>query len=288
MRDYIIVTDSDSELDLRYVQKYNLPVFAMPFTMDGVEYLYDLGVNVKMPDFFRRLGEGAEVSTSARPYWEIKEFFKQYTDQGLDVLYIAFSNKLSAHYENSLMAAKELMEEDPSANIVIIDTLTISLGQSQLLIRALEMKEEGKSMDEVAAWVRDNIQHSVVFFVVDDLNYLKRGGRLSGASAFFGSMLDIKPIIYASPEGALVPIEKCKGRRKALRRFVELYEERALDKENGKLYITESNEGDAAVLRDMFLEKFPNMEIEIWTVGPVIGGHVGPGVLGLSFFGTKR
>ena len=98
-------------------------------------------------------------------------------------------------------------------------------------------------MDEVAAWVRDNIQHSVVFFVVDDLNYLKRGGRLSGASAFFGSMLDIKPIIYASPEGALVPIEKCKGRRKALRRFVELYEERALDKENGKLYITESNEG---------------------------------------------
>ena len=86
--------------------------------------------------------------------------------------------------------------------------------------------------------MRDNIQHSVVFFVVDDLNYLKRGGRLSGASAFFGSMLDIKPIIYASPEGALVPIEKCKGRRKALRRFVELYEERALDKENGKLYIT--------------------------------------------------
>jgi len=165
MRDYIIVTDSDSELDLRYVEQYQVPVFAMPFTLDGQEYLYDLGVKVKIPDFFEQLAKGATVSTSARPYWEIKEFFKEFTDNGLDVLYVAFSNKLSAHYESSLMAAKELMEEDPEANITIIDTLTISLGQSQLLIRALEMKKEGKSLQEVADWVTENIQHSVVFFV---------------------------------------------------------------------------------------------------------------------------
>lgn len=288
MRDYIIVTDSDSELPLRYLEQHQIPVFAMPFTLDGEEYLYDLGITVKIPDFFKRLDNGATFSTSSRPYWEIKAFFQEYVEQGLDVLYIAFSNKLSAHFESSIMAARELMEEHPEAKITIVDTLTISLGQAQLLLHALEMKKKGRSMDEVVAWLEESIQHSVVFFVVDDLNYLRRGGRLSGASAFFGSMLDIKPILHASPEGALVPIEKCKGRRKALRRFVELYSERALDPEHGKLYIAESNPADGKLLKEMVLEKYPELDVEIWEVGPVIGGHVGPGVLGIGFFGTHR
>jgi DegV family protein with EDD domain len=288
MRDYVIVTDADSEMPWKVAEEAGVPVFEMPFTFEGVEYNYDLGKEVVIPGFFEKLGDGADVTTSCRPPWEIKDFFKQYLDQGMDVLYIGFSNALSNHHSNCQLAKRELDEEYPDATIELIDTLSISLGLSQLVVEAAKLKQSGSDLETVANWVRTNIPHSLVFFMVDDLNYLKRGGRLSGASAFFGTVLDIKPILHTSDDGKLEPIEKIKGKKKAMRRLVELANERAVDMQNSTIYITATDPEDGLALKKLLESNAEFANIEVWEVGPVIGGHTGPGTMGLGFFGTKR
>ena len=286
MRDYIVVTDADSDLPFSYVEEHQIPVFAMPFTLNGVEYLYDL--KLQIPDFFDQLANGASVSTSARPYWEIKEFFKEQIDRGYDILYVALSNKLSAHYDNSCMAMRELKEEYPDARIEIVDTLSISLGQGQLVMLAKQLHDEAKTLDEAVAELEARKLHSAFFFMVDDLNYLRRGGRVSATSAFFGGLLSVKPILIANDEGQLIPSEKVSGRKKTLARIVELYAQNAETPDGGKAYLCVSNQKDAETVGGMLNERFPNLKLEICMVGPVIGGHVGPGVVGLVFFGNHR
>lgn len=288
MQEYIIATDADSELPWQYAEEQGIAVFHMPFAMEGTEYNYDLGKEVKIPNFFQRLSDGANVTTSCRPPWEIKDFFKQYTDQGLAVLYIGFSHAMSNHYNNCEMAKNMLLEESPDAVVELVDTLSISLGQSQLVMKAVEMKKNGATIDEAANWVRGNIQNSLVFFAVDDLNYLRRGGRVSGASAFFGTVLDIKPILHTSEDGKLVPIEKVKGKKKAMRRLAEFIKERGRDIENSTVLITAADPIEGNWLKNVVEQNFNPKEVLVWEVGPVIGGHAGPGTIGISFFGSHR
>lgn len=288
MRDYIIVTEADCELPWEYAEQEGLPVFEMPFTLEGVEYNYDLGKEVKIPDFFEKLASGSNVTTSCRSPLEVKEFFQKYLDEGKDVLYIGLSNELSMHFRNCETARSELLLEYPDARIELVDTLSISLGEAQLIVQAIEMKKQGATLDEVKDWVVKNIQNSLVFFVVDDLNYLKRGGRLSGASAFFGTVLDIKPILHTTTDGKLEPFEKVKGKKKALRRLAELVQQRSTDIENSTVYITAADEAEAKFMKKLIQEAAHPKDTVIWAIGPVIGGHVGPGTIGISFFGNER
>ena len=147
---------------------------------------------------------------------------------------------------------------------------------------------KGKPIEEVVEWLEANKQHSVVFFSVDDLNYLKRGGRLSGGAAFFGTVLDLKPILHTSAEGRLEPIEKIKGRKKAWRRMAELVKERGIDLEENEILLLYANEDDAKVMEANLQELCHPKSIEFWPVGPVIGGHAGPRVMGLACWGTER
>lgn len=288
MRDYIIITDADSELPWEYAEQEGLPVFEMPFTLEGVEYYYDLGKEVQIPDFFEKLAAGSNVTTACRSPLDVKEFFQRYLDEGKDILYIGFSHAMSMHFSICESAAQELREEYPDARIELVDTLSISLGQSQLVMRALEMKKQGASLDEAKAWLQANVQRSLVFFVVDDLNYLKRGGRLSGASAFFGTVLDIKPILHTTAEGKLEPIEKVKGKKKAMRRLVELIQERAAKIEDSTVLVTAANEDEGKWLEKLIQDTVHPKQTIRWAIGPVIGGHVGPGTIGISFYGNER
>lgn len=288
MGDFIIATDADSELLLDYALEKDIPVFAMPVTIDGVDYDYDLGKTVSFPDFFERLAGGAQVTTSCKSPYEIKKWFESLLLKNNNILYIGLSPNLSQHYGNCEMAVSEIREENPQANILLVNALSISAGQSILIRRAVQMREEGKSIEETAKWVEDNRLNSVVFFSVDDLNYLKRGGRLSGSAAFFGTVLDLKPILHTSDEGKLEPIEKVKGRRKVWRRMAELIRERAFDAENGEILMQYSTMENAQQFKKVLEETCNAKNIIFWPVGPVIGGHVGPDVMGVAFMGTKR
>ncbi len=288
MGDFIIATDADSELLLDYALEKDIPVFAMPVTIDGIDYDYDLGKTVSFPDFFERLAGGAQVTTSCKSPYEIKKWFESLLLKNNNILYIGLSPNLSQHYSNCEMAVNEIKEENPQANILLVNALSISAGQSILIRRAVQMREEGKSIEETAKWVEDNRLNSVVFFSVDDLNYLKRGGRLSGSAAFFGTVLDLKPILHTSDEGKLEPIEKVKGRRKVWRRMAELVRERAYDAENGEILMQYSTMENAQQFKKVLEETCNAKNIIFWPVGPVIGGHVGPDVMGIAFMGTKR
>ena len=289
MSDYIIATDADSELILPYVLEKGIAVFPMPLTLNGVEYNYDLGKTVQIPDFFEQIENGATVSTSCKSPWEIKQWFLELLEQGKDILYIGLSHNLSQHFGNCQMAVQEIREEKPDApRIFLVDTLSISAGQSLLIRKAVALKEQGKPIEEVAQWLEANKQHSLVFFSVDDLNYLKRGGRLSGGAAFFGTVLDLKPILHTSEDGRLEPIEKIKGRKKAWRRMAELVKERGVDLEENEILLLYTNQDDAKVMEANLQELCHPKSIEFWPVGPVIGGHAGPRVMGLACWGTER
>lgn len=288
MSDFIIATDADSELLLEYAQEKDIEVFAMPLTIDGVEYDYDLGKTVRFPDFFEKLQNGAQVSTSCKSPWEIKRWFAELLKKNRHILYIGLSPHLSQHFANCEMAVREIREEDPEADIALVNVLSISAGQSLLIRGAVAMREAGKSMRETAQWLQDNRLHSVVFFSVDDLNYLKRGGRLSGGAAFFGTVLALKPILHMSDEGKLEPIEKAKGRRKAWRRMAELIKERAFDPVNGEIILMHSSPESADQLMEILEEVCGARNVHVWPVGPVIGGHAGPGVMALACMGRQR
>ena len=289
MRDYIIATDSDSELLFAYAQEMQIPVFAMPVSLDGKDYDFDLDIEGKFPTFFEDLKNGAKVSTSAKSLWEIKQWFLQLLESGKDILYISFSNQLSVHFSNCQQAVAEIKEEKPEARIVLVDSLTISAGQSLLIRRALKLQQDGKSLDEVAAYLEENKLRSCVLFTVDDLNYLKRGGRLSGGAAFVGTVLDLKPIVHVTDDGKLVPTEKCKGRKKTWRRMAELAANRFdYGDPDNEIIILYAELEDGKAFEEILKQTCGDVKTMLWKVGPVIGGHAGPGVVGMSFFGSPR
>ena len=289
MRDYIIATDSDSELLYAYAQEMQIPVFAMPVSLDGKDYDFDLDIEGKFPTFFEDLKNGSKVSTSAKSPWEIKQWFLQLLESGKDILYISFSNQLSVHFSNCQQAVAEIKEEKPEARIVLVDSLTISAGQSLLIRRALKLQQDGKSLDEVAAYLEENKLRSCVLFTVDDLNYLKRGGRLSGGAAFVGTVLDLKPIVHVTDDGKLVPTEKCKGRKKAWRRMAELAADRFdYGDPDNEIIILYAELEDGKAFEEILKQTCGYVKTMLWKVGAVIGGHAGPGVVGMSFFGSPR
>ena len=176
MRNYVIVTDSDTEIPYTFADAHQIPVFLMPYTVNGEERLFDLGRNTDFKAFYQELRDGAEAVTSTRPPIDIADFFRETVKDGTEVLYLCFSSALSGHFELSQMAKSMVLEEFPDARIEIVDTLRISMGAGQLVMAAQKLKEEGKTLDEVRDWVLGNRHRSHAWFSVDDLSYLKKGG----------------------------------------------------------------------------------------------------------------
>ena len=221
----------------------------------------------------------------------ILERFEEYAKQNTDILHISFSSALSSAYNNIVNGADEIMEKYPDEKIIVIDTLSASLGEGIMIRKAVEMKQAGCSLEETAAWVRENSPHLNIQFTVDDLNFLYRGGRLSRSSAILGTVINIKPILYFDREGRLVALDKVRGRKKSLMTLVDNMKDRLGEYKDKQVFIGIVHgdcEMDARYVANMITERFGYTDIEIRPIGPSIGAHSGPGAVGLIFLGDVK
>lgn len=291
MREYVVMADSDSEIPYYIAEEHNIPVFLMPYTIEGQEMLFDLGKNTDFKAFFDSMREGKSVSTSTRSPQDIQEFYENILKEGKDILYICFSSKLSGHYELAQMARTAALENYPEARIEIIDSKSIAMGAGLLVYHAAMKHEAGMSFDELAAWVRENCLRALHFFTVDSLVYLKRTGRVSAVTATLGSILDLKPILLLDREGSIIAYDKVSGRRKAIKYLLNKIEENMTDDDVSKEILViyhADNPSGAEILRKEAEARFDFKKILVMDVGPVIGAHCGPGTMAICMMGKER
>ena len=289
VQNYVFMTDSDSDLPYELKVRYDIPVVSMPYTLEGKEYFDDLGQTLDSKSFFDKMRAGAQPSTSALNETIYLEYFEPVLAEGKDLLFVAFSSQLSGTI-NAVYAAREtLLAKYPERKFTVVDTLSISGPMTILILKAHELYRAGKPMEEVAAWLEENKLRAQAWFTVDDLKYLKRGGRISPAVAAIGTMLDLKPILTETLEGKLASADKVRGRRKAMNYIVDKAVENVADQKEAVGIILHADAlADAQKLRDMLAARLPDMELRIENVGPVIGTHAGPGTLAFCFLGKKR
>ena len=288
MRDYVLMTDSCCDLPADLAEQMGLVVLPLAVIQDGREYKnyldhHDLDPKV----FYERLRSGSLGSTSAANVEAFRQAMEPILQAGKDVLSINFSSALSTTVQSAAMAAKELGEQYPDSRIIVIDSLCASLGQGMLVYLAGQEKAKGKTIDQVADFVRETIPHLCHWFTVDDLNHLKRGGRVSAAAALFGTMLQMKPVLHVDDEGRLIPVSKVRGRTASIKALLDKMEELVMDP--GVVFISHGDCGDEAEeLAKAIAERFHPEKFVINFVGPVIGNHSGPGTMALFFLGKHR
>ena len=290
MRDYCIVTDSTCDLPANIVTDLGITVIPMEFQLDGTTYLnYPDGRDYDFHAFYDALRAGKASTTSQVNYQTFLDTFTPILESGRDILYLAFSSGLSGTYNGSVIAANDLMEKYPGSKVISVDTLAASVGEGLLVYTAAKKREEGLSLDELAQWVTDNRLHLCHWFTVDDLNHLKRGGRVSAATALFGTMLSIKPVMYTSPEGKLIPMGKARGMKAALTELVNTMDKLAIRPIREPVFICHADCQDSVdYVKGLLYERFGVTDVRADYIGPVIGSHTGCGTLGLFFMGTER
>lgn len=290
MRDYCIITDSTCDLPENIVSELELQVIPMEFQIDGkIYHNYPDGREYDFHKFYDALRTGKTSTTSQVNYQVFMDTFSPILESGKDILYIAFSSGLSGTYNGSVIAAKDLMEKYPERKVVCVDSLAASVGEGLLVYEAARKRAEGLALEELAAWVENNRLKLCHWFTVDDLNHLKRGGRVSPAVAIIGTTLGIKPVLHVDDEGHLIPVSKVRGRRKSLDALVEHMVQTCEKPEGQTVFIGHGDAlEDAEYVAKLVRQKFKIKDIVINYIGPVIGSHSGPGTIALFFFGTHR
>ena len=290
MKPYVFMTDSDSDLPFSYVDAKDIAMVYMPYIVNGKEFVDDLGRSGSQKQYFDDMRAGAAPTTSLLPVGAYLDIFEPVLESGRDILFIAFSSQLSGTLNNARAAREELLEKYPDREILIVDTLSISAPQAILILKAYELYEAGKSMQEVAQWVEENKLRAQAWFTVDDLKYLRRGGRIGAVAAVAGTLLDLKPIITENREGKLVSTDKVRGRKSALRLIADRAAENIDDPASAMPIIIHADAPeDAQRLEKLLRERMPELpEIQTWYVGPVIGAHCGPGTVAVCYFGKQR
>lgn len=286
-QNYVFMTDSDSDLPFHLKEQYDIPVVYMPYALDGKEYFDDLGQMLDHKSYYDMMRNGATPVTSALNEATYLDYFEPVLKEK-DLLFVAFSSKLSCTLQAVYSAREKLLKKYPERKFTVVDTLRISGPMTLLVLKAHEMYRAGKPMDEVASWLEANKLRAQAYFIVDDLKYLKRGGRISATAATVGTMLDLKPIIMEAADGTLTSNDKIRGRKKAIAFIVDKMLEFAPDPAESPVFVlnADSHE-DAERVKAMVEQKLPGANVLIENVGPVIGAHAGPGTLALCFIGTK-
>ena len=290
MRDYVIMTDSCCDMTAEMARELGLVVLPLSLLLGDSTYrnLLD-GSEIGFQDFYARIRAGENATTSAISVGTFEEAMRKILEEGKDILSINFSSGLSTTYQSAVIAADTLRSEFPEANIQVVDSLAASLGQGLLLYLCVREKNKGRSLEEVRDYALATRDHICHWFTVDDLNHLKRGGRISAATALFGTMLSIKPVMHVDDEGHLIPVAKARGRKASLLALVDKMEETALDPAHGPVFISHGDcEGDALFVAGEVTRRFGNQDIHINYVGPVIGSHSGPGTMALFFEGSRK
>ena len=287
MSDYVVTVNSTVDLPKEWLAERNVPVIPLKYTIDGETYEDMAGLSSK--EFFQKLRDGKMATTSQINPEEAREALEPFLKEGKDVLHLAFSSALSGTCNSMRIAAEELKEEYPERKIIVIDTLCACLGEGLLLYYVLKLKKEGKTIEEVEAWVEENKLHICHNVTVDDLNHLQRGGRISKTAAVLGTMVQIKPIIIMDDNGCLKVVGKERGRKKSLNKIVDMAAKQAEGYENEIIMITHGDcPEDAEYVAKRVQEKMGIQNIYINNIGTVIGGHTGPGVVAVFCMGDKR
>lgn len=278
----IFLCDSNCELPFKTIDELGVEVIKMPYTVNGEQSYYDMGRSGKNKEFFDKMRAGASAKTQALNPADYIDYFEPFLKSGNDILYVTFSHKMSGTFESMKLAINELKEKYPDNNVKWVDSRGISIGAGQIVYQAALKHKSGESDDAIIKFVEEFSQKSKVFFTVNDLVYLKRGGRLSSFKAMMGSILNIKPIIEMK-EGILVSEEKEKGRKKALSSMLNKLAIENCDL-SYPIYIIDGDcFEEASLFKAAILEAYPAANIIQIPIGPVVGSHCGPDTIGLVF-----
>lgn len=290
MSDYVIVTDSSCDLSAEMAEELELTVLPLSFHLNGKEYHNYLdGRELSFPEFYSQIRSGASCTTSAVNVEAFASAMEKILQSGKDVLCLAFSSGLSNTFNAAKLACGELAPKYPERKLYVVDTLCASMGQGLLIYLAAMEKRRGKSIEEVRDWAESNKLNLCHWFTVDDLNHLKRGGRISSATALIGTMLNIKPVLHVDDAGHLINMGKARGRRASLMALIDHMEETAVSPSGQTVFISHGDsQADADFVADEVKRRFGVKTVVTNYVGPVIGAHSGPGTIALFFLGAHR
>lgn len=290
MSEFVLLTDSSADLSQEMVEELGVTVLPLSFTIQGRTYHdYPDGREMNLPLFYDMLRAGELATTAAVNMAEFTQAMEPILQAGKDILVLAFSSGLSATYQASVLAVEDLREKYPERKIYTVDTLCASLGQGLLVWLAVQEQRKGKNIEEVRDWAEAAKLSVCHQFTVDDLHFLKRGGRVSSATAVVGSMLQIKPVLHVDDEGHLISVGKARGRQASLKALVDKMEKTVTQAGKQMVFISHGDcRKDAVTVADMVKERLGVQEVRINHIGPVIGAHAGPGTVALFYLGTQR
>lgn len=289
MGDIKIVTDSSADLPYEWVNEANIDFLSLKLLFNDEEHVDDFGQTLQYKLFYDAIRNGGMSQTSQATVQEFVSLFSALIKKEKKIIYIGFSSGLSGTINSATIAKDIVLNDFPEADISIIDTKCASLGQGLLVYKAVELLKEGCSKEEIVNWIETHKLKMNHWFTVDDLQYLKRGGRIAAVTANVGTLLNIKPVLMVDDEGKLIPYSKVKGRKKAIKVLAEKLSERITNPEQQTIAISHGDcLEDALRLKTLICEKINVKEVIINMVGPVIGSHSGPGTLALFFLSESR
>ena len=285
-----IATDSCCNLPEDIIDDLDLTIFPLVFMIGEEQHQsYLKGEVTDLQQFYTHMREGKVFTTSLPNLKDAEADLKAIFESGNDVLYLGFSSALSGTYEAINLLGNDLVKNYPDRTFIAIDTLAASLGQGLLVYYAAKMRAEGKTIDEVASWVRENLLHMCHWFTVDTFDHLRHGGRVSGAVAMLGTALQIKPLLHVDETGHLQVMGKPRGRRKAIETQLSLMRQ-GWTSERGRMVAVGHGDcpADAEMLKQAILQNFPDADVHIAPIGPIIGAHTGPDMLAVIYWGDNR
>ncbi|HAS74270.1 MAG TPA: fatty acid-binding protein DegV [Clostridiales bacterium UBA8960] len=286
-----IFTDSCCDLPLEFVEANEdiLEVLGMPIQINGVEVIDDLGKTFDRSEFYNKLRQGTMPTTSQINAYRFDESFRQALAEGNEIVYIGFTSGMSGTFNSASIAKQMILDDMENAKINLLDTLSASIGQGTLVVEAVKMVRAGKSIDEISNWVESNKLKTHHWFGVDDLNYLKNGGRISHVSAMVGSVLNVKPTLGVGHDGKLKPYGNVRGRKKSIAQLANKFESHYCQLSASTVIVGHGNcPEDAEQLRNLLISKSPNLDILVSELSMTIASHVGPNMIAVAFIGDER
>ncbi len=293
MSDYILSCCSTADMTKEHFEERNISYICFHYELDGKDYKDDLGQTMSFEDFYKAMQEGAETKTSQVNAAEYEEYFEPFLKDGKDVIHLCLSSGISGSYNSANIAKEVLLEKYPDRKLYIVDSLAASSGFGLLVDKMADVRDEGKDIDELLAWVEENKLKLHHWFFSSDLTFYIKGGRVSKTSGFVAGILNICPLLNIDSNGKLIPREKIRTKKKAIATIARKMDEHAVNgfDYDGKCYISQSAcYEDAKAVADIIESKFPklNGKVEINHIGTTIGSHTGPGTVALFFWGDER
>lgn len=293
MSEFILSCESTVDLSAEHLSARNIPYASFHYFIDEQEYKDDLFQSLSADDFYEKMAKGAATRTSQVNAAEYAELFEPFLKDGKDILHVTLSSGISGTYQSAVMAQEQLQEAYPERTIIIVDSLAASSGYGLFMDMLADKRDEGVSLQELAEYAENLKLHINHWFFSTDLTYYVRGGRISKASGWFGTLLNICPLLNVDAEGRLIPRQKCRGKKAVIRAQVEKMLENADggNKYDGRCYISQSAcPEDVEAVVALIEASFPKLKgkVEVNNIGPTIGAHTGPGTIALFFVGKER